>query len=49
MELKKIFGSKWDEMSRGGENYITKNFMVCAIPHQIFLCLNQEDGDKRSM
>ena len=35
-ELKNTFGFKWAKVSGLGENYIIKNFMVCAILHQIF-------------
>jgi hypothetical protein len=32
--LRKIFGPKKDEVTEGGEGYITRNFMICT-PHQI--------------
>jgi len=30
-----IFGHKWDEVTWGGEDYITRSLMICT-PHQIF-------------
>ena len=32
--LRRIFGSKKDEVPGGRENYIMKSFMICT-PHQI--------------
>jgi hypothetical protein len=32
--LRKTFGPKRDEGQGSGEDYITRNFMVCA-PHQV--------------
>ena len=32
--LRRIFGSKRDDVTGGGENYIMKNLMICA-PHPL--------------
>jgi hypothetical protein len=32
--LRKIFGSKRDEVKGSGEDYITKSFVICA-PYQV--------------
>jgi hypothetical protein len=41
--LRKIFGSKMDEVIGGGEDYITRNLMICT-DHQILFGLsNQEE------
>jgi hypothetical protein len=32
--LRRIFGPKRDEVTRGGEDYITRNFIICTL-HQI--------------
>jgi hypothetical protein len=33
--LRKIFGRKRDEVTGSGEDYITRNFMICT-PHTLF-------------
>jgi hypothetical protein len=33
--LRRIFGLKRDEVTGGGENYITRSLMICT-PHPIF-------------
>jgi hypothetical protein len=32
--LRRVFGSKWHEITGSGEDYITRSFMICT-PHQI--------------
>jgi hypothetical protein len=40
-----MFGPKRDELAGGLEDYITRGFMVCALPQILFGLSNREDWD----